>query len=191
MIQGKLQQGESSKTGMRGRKRLACFCAAALLAACAAPKPPNQFEQDFDDQTKTWQEVQSALPPAPRDADLIAFNVSGASQYRFAIDGYTLTIGSDGVYRYVLVATSPQGSRNVTYEGIRCETGEKKLYATGQPDGTWVRSRSAAWTPIEEVGNNRQQAALMKEYFCLQSYPTRSVREILVRLNQHLPTTVW
>ena len=188
MIRGKSQ---SSYRGMQGRRWIASCCATVLLAACSTPKPPSQFEQDFDDQTKTWQEIQGELPPAPRDSDLVPFNVSGASQYRFSVDGYTLSIGSDGVYRYVLVATSPEGSRNVTYEGIRCETGEKKLYATGQPNGSWVKSRSAAWTRIEEVGNNRQQAALMKEYFCIDSYPTRSVREIQGRLNQHLPSTIW
>jgi hypothetical protein len=161
-----------------------------LLAACSTPKPSSKFEEDFDDDTKSWQELLAELPPAPRDADLVTFSVSGASQYRFALDAYTLSIGSDGVYRYVLVATSPAGSRNVTYEGIRCETAEKKLYAIGQPDGSWVRARSAAWTRIEEVGNNRQQAALMKEYFCIDSYPTRTVNEILVRLRNHLPSTI-
>ena len=185
MIQGKSQR---SAKKVRGWWIGVCV---ATLAACSAPKPPSQFEQDFDDQTKSWQELQTALPPAPRDSDLVVFNVSGASAYRFAIDRYTLSIGTDGVYRYVLVATSPQGVRNVTYEGIRCETSEKKLYATGQPDGTWVKSRSAAWTRIEEVGNNRQQAALMKEYFCIDAYPTRSIREIQVRLDQHLPSTIW
>lgn len=190
MIHGEVRGPATAGRGTAGRGWVACFCAVTMLAACAAPKPPSQFEQDFDDDTKAWTEVLSALPPAPRAADLIPFNVSGASQYRFAIDGYTLSIGTDGVYRFVLVATSPQGSRNVTYEGIRCETGEKKIYATGQPDGRWVKSRSAAWTPIEEVGNNRQEAALMKEYFCIDSYPTRSLQEILVRLRQHLPTTI-
>lgn len=190
MIHGHTQQARGSAKGRRGRWWIACWCAAALLAACSTPKPPSQFEEDFDDRTKSWTEVEAQLPPAPRDADLVTFLVGGGTQYRFALDAYTLSIGSDGVYRFVLVATSPQGARNVTYEGIRCETGQKKLYATGQRDGTWVRSRSAAWTPIEEVGNNRQHAALMKEYFCVDSYPSRSVREIVTRLQKHLPSTI-
>ncbi len=179
-----------SRSNRHRTRRITCLCVVALLAACSTPKPSSKFEEDFDDDTKSWQELLAELPPAPRDADLVTFSVSGASQYRFAIDAYTLSIGSDGVYRYVLVATSPAGSRNVTYEGIRCETAEKKLYAIGQPDGSWVRARSAAWTRIEEVGNNRQQAALMKEYFCIDSYPTRTVNEILVRLRNHLPSTI-
>ena len=160
------------------------------LAACASPKPPSQFETDFEDESKSWKEVQAELPPAPREADLVNFPVSGGAQYRFAVDAYSLSIGSDGVFRYVLVATSAQGARNVSYEGIRCESSEKKLYAIGQRDGSWNRVRNAAWSPIEEVGNNRQHAALMKEYFCPDAYASRSVAEVLRRLRVHLPSTV-
>ena len=105
-------------------------------------------------------------------------------------DDAVLSIGTDGVFRYTLVATSSQGARNVSYEGIRCESAQKKIYATGRPDGTWVRSRNAAWTPIEEVGINRQHAALMKEYFCVDGYPSRRVSDVLARLRVTLPGTI-
>lgn len=168
----------------------ACFALVAMIAACTPPKPPSAFETDFDDQTKSWQEVVSALPPAPLDRDLVTFGVSGGTQFHFAIDAYTLSIGSDGVFRYTLVVTSPQGARNVSYEGIRCESAEKKIYATGRADGTWVRARNAAWTPIEEVGVNRQHAALMKEYFCPDAYPARTTADVLSRLRVTLPSTI-
>ena len=164
--------------------------AVVALAGCGAQKPPSAFEQDFDDETKPWVEIQTQLPPAPRDGDLATFGVSGATQFRFGIDRTTLAIGTDGVIRYVLVATSPQGARNVSYEGIRCESEEKKIYATGRSDGTWIRARNAAWTRIEEIGLNRQHAALMKEYFCPNGIPTGGVPEILGRLRVTLPNTI-
>jgi hypothetical protein len=160
---------------------------ALLVGACSTPKPPSPFEKDFDDEEKPWVEVQSQLPPMPEERDLLDFDVSGATQYRFSIDTYTLSIGTDDVFRFVLVATSPSGARNVSYEGIRCETGEKKIYATGRSDRTWVRSRNATWTKIEEVGNNRQHAALEKEYFCPEGYRARSVNQVIARLKPHLP----
>jgi hypothetical protein len=166
------------------------IAAALLVVACSTPKPPSQFESDFDDETKTWTEIQTELPAAPQDADLVKFLVGGASQYRFALDQKALSIGSDGVFRYTLVATSPQGARNVSYEGIRCETAEKKIYATGRTDGTWARSRTAAWSRIEEVGANRQHAALMKEYFCPDSYPARKTSDIVARLKVYLPAFI-
>jgi len=68
--------------------------------------------------------------------------------------------------RFTLVITSKTGASNISYEGIRCATEEKKLYATGKPDGSWSPSRRDIWSPISDVGANRQHAALMKDYFC-------------------------
>ena len=163
---------------------------AALLFACSSPKPPSAFEQDFDDDTKTWKEIQTQLPPAPRDEDLMGFSVSGASSYYFAVDRKSLAVGSDGVFRYTLVATSAQGARNVSYEGIRCQTGEKKIYAIGQRDGSWVKARNAAWSKIEEVGINRQHAALMKEYFCPDGSAQQKLSDVLDRFKRRLPQTI-
>lgn len=164
----------------------AAVALALLAGACSELKPPSAFEKDFDDQEKPWIELQTQLPPKPEERDLLDVNVGGATQYRFSIDAYTLSIGSDDVFRYVLVATSPSGVRNISYEGIRCETNERKIYATGRADGTWVRARNAAWAKIEEVGNNRQHAALEKEYFCPDGYRARDVKTVIARLKPHL-----
>ena len=158
-----------------------------LLTGCSPPKPPSTFEQDFENDAKNWKEIQTQLPPAPREQDLMGFSVSGASSYSFAVDRKALSIGSDGVFRYTLVATSPEGVRNVSYEGIRCQTREKKLYAIGQRDGSWVRSRNTAWSKIQEVGNNRQQAALMKDYFCPDGSAQQRLSDVLDRLKGRLP----
>ena len=159
------------------------------VAGCAEPKPPSVFEQAFDDETLPWVEVQTQLPAKPEDADLVGFLVSGATSYRFAIDARSLSIGTDGVFRYTLVAISAQGVRNVSYEGIRCGADQRKIYATGRTDGTWIRARNATWTRIEEVGNNRQHAALEKEYFCPEAYAARSTKEIIDRMRVRLPAS--
>ena len=172
------------------KRRVIFIALAVVLFGCSSTKPPSAFEQDFDDDTKTWKEVQTQLPAAPRDEDLIGFSVSGASAYYFAVDRKALSIGSDGVFRYTLVATSAQGARNVSYEGIRCETVEKKIYAIGQRDGGWVKSRNSAWSRIEEVGNNRQHAALMKEYFCPDGSAQQKLSDVLDRFKRRLPTTI-
>ena len=162
----------------------------AVLAACAGAPPPDPFERDFGDDTKGWKEIQTQLPASPRSEDLISFSVSGATPYRFSIDRKSLAIGSDGVYRYTLVAVSAEGARNVSYEGIRCATREKKIYAIGRNDGTWVRARNAAWTPIEEVDINRSHAALMKDAFCPVYNASKSVAEILARMSKRPPPSV-
>lgn len=162
----------------------------SIASACSTPKPPSAFETDFDEQAKPWTELQAQLPKPPATSEMLPFGVSGATEYRFAIDRASLSIGTDGVFRYTLVATSPQGARNVSYEGIRCETAQKKIYATGRNDGTWVRARNSAWTPIEEVGINRQHAALMKEYFCPGGSAQQRIGDVVGRLERRLPSTV-
>lgn len=160
---------------------------AAVLFGCSSTKPPSTLEQEIEDDAKSWKEIQTQLPPAPRERDLMPFSVSGASSYSFAIDRKSLSIGSDGVFRYTLVATSPQGVRNVSYEGIRCQTRERKIYAIGLSDGSWARSRNTAWSKIEEVGNNRQQAALMKDYFCPDGSAQQRLSDVIDRLEGRLP----
>ncbi len=169
------------------RGATAAAAIAIVLAACGTPKPPSAFEQAFDDDTKPWNEISTQLPAPPDPARLVRFEVSGGTQYDFAIDPASLDIGSDGVFRYTLVATSRQGSRNVSYEGIRCETAQKKIYAIGRTDGTWVRARNAQWTEIENLGVNRQHAALQREYFCPDGYAARKPDDVIARMRPIIP----
>jgi CNP1-like family len=165
---------------------LAAAMVAASLLGCASEKPDSPFETAFNDDTKTWKEIETEFPAPPAAADLLEFKVSGATSYRFYLDTKALSIGPDGVYRFTLVAVSPSGARNVSYEGVRCASvelgGQKRLYAFGRPDGTWSRSRNSAWTPIQEVGNNRQEAALAKEIFCPGDINATKKEQILRRL---------
>lgn len=106
------------------------------------------------------------LPAAPTKESLLPFYVSPTATMSFAIDAPSISVTSDGVVRFTLVITSTEGARNVSHEGIRCKTGERKLYATGSVDGSWSPSRNDAWRQIRDVGANRQYAALFTDYFC-------------------------
>jgi CNP1-like family protein len=119
-----------------------------------------------DADKEPWKEAEVAFPPAPKAADLLRFEVSATTPNAFFVDLATLSVGEDGVVRYVLVVRSPRGAENVTFEGIRCASGERRLYAIGQGDGTWVASRNGAWEHISFNTYNRPQAALAKDYFC-------------------------
>lgn len=122
------------------------------------------LEGDYE--SKQWQEIEVHLPAAPNDATLQAFYVSAASDNQFLIDLATLSVGQDGVIRYVLLVLTPEGGRNVTFEGMRCETRQHRIYASGRRDGSWSRSRNNAWSRIQEAYANRQHAALFVDYFC-------------------------
>ncbi len=147
-----------------GVSRIAAL--AALLLMAASVHAQSRFEEDFDDKDKPWQEVAIQLPAAPKPQNLLPFYVSPTASQSFSIDAASVSVGVDGVIRYTLVASSDAGARNISYEGIRCQSYEKKLYAFGQPDGSWTRSRRDQWERITTNAVNRQHAALAKDYFC-------------------------
>lgn len=134
-----------------------------------------------------WVEGQATPPAFPKDSDLVEFHVSAGATNRFMVDASTLSVGEDGVVRYVLVVKTPGGATNVTYEGIHCKTGEYKLFASGRSDGTWANSRTSAWRPIENKPVNRHHAVLNRELFCPVFIPIANPdegREAL-RLGKH------
>lgn len=122
------------------------------------------FEEDYE--RRNWKEAEVQLPAPPRAENLIPFYVSAATTNQFFIDGPSLGIGTDGVVRYTLMVLSPEGARSVTFEGMRCETKERRIYASGHADGVWVKSRRSDWVKIQDAAANRQHAALFLDYFC-------------------------
>ena len=121
-------------------------------------------------------------PPATAEIDLPL--PAAPKKENFALDGQSLSVDTDGVVRYVLVVTSRAGATNSSYEGIRCPTGEKKLIALGQADGSWSRARHDRWEPITEGGGNRQHAALALEYFCEGGRVAGKAETIVERLRR-------
>jgi hypothetical protein len=140
------------------------------------------FDEDYE--TKEWREMEVMMPAAPQKETLLPFYVSAASDNRFSVDGATLSVGADGVVRYVLVVETAGGARNVSYEGMRCETRERRIYASGRRDGSWSKSRNNAWERIRDTGTNRQHAALFLEFFCPGGVIVRDVAEATNALKQ-------
>lgn len=156
--------------------------AASLFVGSTAAMAQSQFEEDFDDKDKPWQEIAIQLPAEPKAENLLPFNVSATSTQIFTIDAESVSVGSDGVIRYTVVSTSEGGARNVSYEGIRCESFERKLYAFGQPNGTWSRSRRDQWERINFQAANGYHAALAKDYFCQEKTVAGTAEEMVKRI---------
>lgn len=152
---------------------------ALLLCLLAAPALANReatvwgdsyglggFENDFDENAKAWKEIQAQLPPYPKVDNLVEFSVSSATSNRFFIDYNAINVGADGVVRYSVLIRSPSGAETVNFEGMRCETGERKLYAFGRPNGEWSRNRFAKWEPIPARQATSHQRELFFHYLC-------------------------
>ena len=136
------------------------FAVACSLATAAG------FDDEFDE--KPWAEVEVQLPVYPEDANLIPFRVGAIEDTQFFIDGSSLSVGEDGVVRYVALVVSSSGARNVSYEGMRCATAERRLYAFGRADRTWSKARNAQWLKIRG-GSNSHVVELFTNYFCRSS----------------------
>lgn len=160
-----------------GLLALVCFSAPAFAESLLLDADPE------------WKEGEYALPAPPREAALKSFFVSSTSPNRFMIDIDTLTVGADGVIRYVLVVRTPGGAENVTFEGIRCTTQERRIYASARKGGEWSPMKRSEWEPIVDNTYNRPRAALAKEYFCDGPAPARDRAEVLRRLEGQLDYT--
>jgi len=155
----------------------------ALLGMLMAPTLGHawglDFDRDFDEQKKPWEEVKAQLPPYPKDENLQAFYVSGIAGNHYFVDKTTLEADKDGVVRYVLVIKARGGATNVSFEGIRCANRERKIYAIGHSDGTWSRAHDSKWQPIASASSLSYHRALADEYLCPQGEMVSSPKDVL------------
>lgn len=118
------------------------WAALALLVASF-----GAYAQGKVDETE-WKELEAPPPPSFDAARALPFEASAMSSLKFAVDPATITIGKDGILRYVMVATSNTGAMNAMYEGLRCSTQEYKTYARYYPDSGWNKVASPEWQPL-------------------------------------------
>ena len=91
-------------------------------------------------------------PPVPAFSKdhLIPLEMPRYVSLRFGIDPLTLSIGPDGVVRYVVVVVNPSGTLNALYEGIRCQSWEVKTYARYSANGQWSSVSNPEWRALNE-----------------------------------------
>ena len=175
-----------------------------LLLALLLWGPPapaeNNFLQDLapvrprglsDGEPVPTIEATVPLPPWPRDADLIAFVPDGPqTPLRFAIDGKNLKLGDarGTEVHYTLVIESASGTRNLSFEAIRCTLrGAYKTIAYGS-DGRFTRAPAAEWQPLDrDSGAYRED---LRQRFCVpREMRARPVKDLLRALRGRIAAT--
>jgi hypothetical protein len=170
---------------------LVCLLAAGgVLAAteCNTRKYYECYEyEESEDEKKVWQEEKIKPPAAPDMDKLIPVEVSVANNNRFLVDPASISVGKDGVVRFTIVIESSAGAKTVNYEGLRCSTRERRLYAFGQPDGTWIESKGSTWILMHKQQHkmlNAYPAVLADEYFCIDREPPADAAAAIERLKR-------
>jgi len=163
-----------------------CIACGALGAYTLALAQPLRIFED-DEEKKGFAEREVKLPPPPKAENLVKFEASAANTNNFFIDATSILISDDGVVRYTMVVKSPSGAENVSYEGIRCETTELKVYAYGRRDGSWANASAPAWRKIVYKDVNRQHGVLYSHYFCPDGAPIRTPQAAIQRFKYGVP----
>ena len=177
--------------GKTGIFRIATGVCLLLSFCLCLPASAQLFGKDDEDDTvkKEW-EVE--LPPFPEEANLLFFYVSPIQTQKFAIDETSLVVGESEI-RYTLVAISPSGVKNITYEGMQCNGGKYRRYAFGRFDNTWSLSRRDEWRDIHFLDANRPQASLALNFFCQGKSIAGAPKDMLfkIRHNRSLQEDKW
>jgi hypothetical protein len=149
---------------------------AATLFGAQAQVSVKFGDDSLEEEARPQQDTEQVkLPPYPKEADLVGFFVSAANDFKFFVDGKSLKV-DDGIIRFTLIARSPEGVSNVSYEAIRCSSREYRIYAIGHADGTWLR-RTTPWRETRQGSVQRWRDALRRDYFCPAGVPILSVEE--------------
>ena len=137
-----------------------------------------------------WKEADVPPPPAFDLAKLLTFDVARSSSLVYGVDPASFSISKfDSVVRYVMVASSPSGAKNVMYEGLRCSTGEVKIYARAKPDGTWVAVEKSEWKSLFDPAVPRHSLRFANAGACQGAAPVSNVRELIRKLTVPMTST--
>ena len=154
--------------------KLAWLLALGLFGGCAWAQ--------LKDRDPDWKELDAPPAPAFNKDKLLDVDMPVHVNLRFGVDPSTLTITDDGIVRYVMVATNAAGSINAMYEGIRCHTGEVKIYARYSAAGQWVMLMEPPWLPLSGKQPSKHALAFARQGACVEGATARSPQDIVNRL---------
>ena len=144
----------------------ALILAAAGALAQVAPEDPD------------WREAEAPPPPALKLEGLIPLEMP-RSALRFGVDPASISVGSDRVVRYVMVATSANGAVNALYEGLRCNSAEVKVYARHSGSGGWSLAKDSTWRPLHNAQNSSHSLQIARSGACIGRAPNQSAAQIV------------
>jgi hypothetical protein len=169
------------KLSIRRLRFLTLGLAVSLALAGCAGDPLESGVDPFA--PMIFKEGATAMPLNPPNKGTIQpFYVSQHTIFKFAVDTDSILIGNDGITRYIVILTSPNGNAQIQYEGIRCDSFQWRLYGTFETNA-WKENPLSTWRAIQSNVPNRYQAALAQGAFCNFSSQEKNIKNIINSLN--------
>ena len=127
-----------------------------------------------------WKETEIPAPPAFKTDRLLPLEMPRHISLKVGIDPETLRVTADGIVRYVVVATSSSGSVYGSYEGIRCQTGEVKIYARHGANNKWSLVNDPQWRPLVDNQPSPHALAFARQGACEGRAATSRLASVII-----------
>lgn len=161
------------------------FVTCCVLLSSALPAYAGALSILKNDQEQSWVEDDlRQLPPFPSPSSFVTFVVQRSSKYSYRVDRSSLSVGKDGVVRFVLAIEASGAGPQVSYAGIHCQTKEWKTYAIGTDGNAWRRPNKPAWEAIERKSAENYREELYGTYFCSGRGPVGDETSLLANLRK-------
>ena len=151
-----------------------------LGMACSSGAHAQLIEASPD-----WKESAVPPPPAFDVGKLVPFDGAASSSLAYGVDPASIQISkSDGVVRYVVVASSASGTRNVMYDAIRCSTAQFKTYARYSEDGGWRMVSAPEWRSLSDKATPSYALRFARAGACDNASAPESAADLVARLKK-------
>ncbi|MDE2187515.1 MAG: hypothetical protein KGJ76_12325 [Betaproteobacteria bacterium] len=168
-------------------RALACSLLLCAATSLAIAQDSENREGLFGPLKPPASAVAVEFPKAPQEAALQKVSVTGGSTMRFLVDLSSISVASGTVVRYVLVAQSAQGVRNVSYEGLDCAQNAWHVYGVWNArEQRWIRNPQTDWIAVNVGGFTRIHGVLDSDYLCEDGRAAGSRESIVENLKQGL-----
>jgi hypothetical protein len=166
---------------MNNRLLVRCLSGACVLLVSALShaqitdwQKPEPFRGVEKGGPKDLKEDDFQLPDVVVASNWVEFHIGSETRNRYFVARDSLSVGLDGVTRFVSRVLTAGGAENIAVEAIRCETGEKRLYANLRNGREWVRARDNGWKSVF-TGNrlNDYRQALYDGLLCAGDQPMK------------------
>jgi CNP1-like family len=137
------------------------------------------IQAQLRDADPDWQEDAGGRPPSFDVRRLIPVDMPPHVGVRMGIDPETLSIGRDGVVRYVVVATGSGGAQTILYEAIRCSTAQYRRLARYSAGGGWTVLNDSEWVSLHGRLPSVHPLQIARSGICVGATPNQSPADMV------------